>query len=70
MDILLYDNLSLHTATLILPHPGIAERAFVVLPLADLAPDLRLPDGRTLVELRDSGAIRAQTIARVERSLT
>jgi 2-amino-4-hydroxy-6-hydroxymethyldihydropteridine diphosphokinase len=34
-----------------IPHPRLHERAFVVLPLLDLDPDPRLPDGRRLVEL-------------------
>ncbi|HLK57296.1 MAG TPA: 2-amino-4-hydroxy-6-hydroxymethyldihydropteridine diphosphokinase, partial [Chthonomonadaceae bacterium] len=54
VDLLLYADLSLQTEELTLPHPGLAERAFVALPLLDLAPDLSLPDGRTLAEIRES----------------
>ncbi len=43
LDILLYDDLVLNTPTLTLPHPGLSERAFVLVPLADLAPELLHP---------------------------
>jgi 2-amino-4-hydroxy-6-hydroxymethyldihydropteridine diphosphokinase len=43
IDILLYDSAIVHTATLEIPHPRIAERRFVLAPLADLDPDLRHP---------------------------
>ncbi|MGD0707942.1 MAG: 2-amino-4-hydroxy-6-hydroxymethyldihydropteridine diphosphokinase [Anaerolineaceae bacterium] len=44
IDILLYDDLVLQTPELIIPHPHLTERAFVLVPLADLAPDLKLPN--------------------------
>jgi 2-amino-4-hydroxy-6-hydroxymethyldihydropteridine diphosphokinase len=43
IDILLYDDIVLHTADLIVPHPGLEVRAFVLLPLLDLDPDLVHP---------------------------
>ncbi len=39
IDILFYDATRTHTAELTLPHPRLAERAFVLRPLADIAPD-------------------------------
>jgi 2-amino-4-hydroxy-6-hydroxymethyldihydropteridine diphosphokinase len=43
IDILLYDDLLLSLPELIIPHPGIAERAFVLEPLAEIAPGLHHP---------------------------
>lgn len=43
IDILLYNNAVIRTAKLIVPHPRIAERRFVLEPLLELAPDLRNP---------------------------
>lgn len=40
VDVLTYRNVSLDDAALTLPHPRIAERAFVLLPLKEIAPDL------------------------------
>ncbi|QXP87105.1 2-amino-4-hydroxy-6-hydroxymethyldihydropteridine diphosphokinase [Methylococcus capsulatus] len=51
LDLLLYDDLVLDTETLRLPHPGIAEREFVLYPLAEIAPDLDIPDRGPLREL-------------------
>ena len=48
LDLLLYGNESLQCPRLSLPHPGLTEREFVVLPLLEIAPDLTLPDGRRL----------------------
>ena len=43
IDILFYDDRIIETADLIVPHPRLQERAFVLVPLADLAPDLIHP---------------------------
>lgn len=52
LDLLFYEDEVLDTADLIVPHPRIQERAFVLVPLADLAPDLRHPVlGFTIREL-------------------
>lgn len=51
LDILLYGSLTLNHERLLIPHPGLAERDFVVLPLAELEPTLELPDGRSIGSL-------------------
>lgn len=43
LDILLYGDTLLDTPGLVLPHPGMHERAFVLYPLADIAPGLSVP---------------------------
>ena len=47
LDLLVYDELGLETKDLVLPHPGIMERDFVLLPLIDLNPDLSHPQWGT-----------------------
>lgn len=43
LDLLLYDDQEITTATLQVPHPRMTGRAFVLLPLLELAPDIALP---------------------------
>lgn len=43
LDLLLVDHLQMATSTLILPHPELANRRFVLAPLAEIAPDLQHP---------------------------
>lgn len=52
LDLLLYDELILATPDLTLPHPRLHERYFVLVPLAELAPDRRHPQvNQTIGEL-------------------
>jgi 2-amino-4-hydroxy-6-hydroxymethyldihydropteridine diphosphokinase len=43
IDILFYDNQIINTPELIIPHPRLTERAFVLIPLAEIAPDFTHP---------------------------
>lgn len=51
MDILLYDDLVLETPGLTLPHPRLTERAFALVPLAELAPGRILAGGQAVADL-------------------
>ncbi len=52
LDILLDGTAVVSEPDLIVPHPRLAERAFMLIPLADLAPDMMHPTaGRTIAEL-------------------
>jgi 7,8-dihydro-6-hydroxymethylpterin-pyrophosphokinase len=47
LDLVLYDDLVVRSADLVLPDPEIGARAFLASPLHELAPELVLPDERT-----------------------
>jgi 2-amino-4-hydroxy-6-hydroxymethyldihydropteridine diphosphokinase len=55
LDLLLYGNEVIDEPGLTIPHPRLHERAFVLEPLAELAPGLRLPDGRAVRDLLAAG---------------
>ncbi|HQR50729.1 MAG TPA: 2-amino-4-hydroxy-6-hydroxymethyldihydropteridine diphosphokinase [Methylophilaceae bacterium] len=44
LDLLLYDDLTMETPELTLPHPRMSARGFVLLPLAEIAPELPIPE--------------------------
>jgi 2-amino-4-hydroxy-6-hydroxymethyldihydropteridine diphosphokinase len=55
IDILFFGRAAVRTAKLEIPHPGIPGRRFVLMPLTDLAPDLRHPVTReTVREMLDA----------------
>jgi len=47
LDLIAYDDVSIHKPELTLPHPHLFERAFVLVPLAEIAPD-RVIGGRSI----------------------
>jgi 2-amino-4-hydroxy-6-hydroxymethyldihydropteridine diphosphokinase len=51
LDLLLYGAEVIAHPRLTVPHPGMKERLFVLRPLADLTPELVLPDGSTVAQL-------------------
>src|SRR5262245_33888202 len=52
IDILFYNDLVLNTPSLVIPHPQLHERAFVLMPLNDIAPALSHPsNGKTVSEM-------------------
>lgn len=55
IDIIFYDNLIAATPELTIPHPHVHERAFVLLPMAEIAPDARHPiSGKSVKEMLDA----------------
>ena len=64
LDILLLGELQIDAADLQIPHPGIAERNFVLLPLREIAPDLIIPGLGPVTEIAvDEGTPRIERIA-------
>jgi 2-amino-4-hydroxy-6-hydroxymethyldihydropteridine diphosphokinase len=51
LDILLLDQQTIDSERLKVPHPYLTQRNFVLYPLADIAPELLLPDGTALKDL-------------------
>jgi 2-amino-4-hydroxy-6-hydroxymethyldihydropteridine diphosphokinase len=62
LDILFYEDQAIDLSGLQVPHPRLQERTFVLVPLADLVPDLRHPQsGKTVREMLaelDAGGVK------------
>lgn len=67
LDILLYGDLQMTSAELTLPHPRLHERAFVLCPLSEIAPTLRIPGRESMAHLL--AACRTQAITRISDSV-
>jgi 2-amino-4-hydroxy-6-hydroxymethyldihydropteridine diphosphokinase len=65
LDLLLYGELALESEALTLPHPRLHERAFVLVPLAEIAPDLVLPSYGTVGAL--ASRVVGQRVAKLKR---
>lgn len=48
LDLLLFDKQIINTEELTLPHPRLIQRAFVLIPLLEIEPDISLPNGKRL----------------------
>lgn len=68
LDILVYGSLVLSTAQLVLPHPGIASRDFVLLPWQDVAPNTVIPELGTVADC--AAALPETSAKRVADSVT
>lgn len=71
LDLLLADGLIVNTSDLTLPHPALAERRFVLAPLAEIAPDLlhpilQCPMRQLLADLPDNGANSSAAVRKIE----
>ncbi|ELY4376045.1 2-amino-4-hydroxy-6-hydroxymethyldihydropteridine diphosphokinase [Cronobacter sakazakii] len=61
LDIMLFGDATINTGRLTIPHYDMKNRAFMLLPLSEIAPALRFPDGERLVDVLerlDCSAIR------------
>jgi 2-amino-4-hydroxy-6-hydroxymethyldihydropteridine diphosphokinase len=65
LDLLLHGDAAVASDALTLPHPRLHHRAFVVVPLAEIAPDLVVPGRGTVAALR--AAVQGQRVAKLDR---
>ncbi len=66
VDILLYDDRIISEPELVIPHPGLTVRNFVLVPLLEIAPDLKVPGQGLLSNLVRS--VTAETLVRIDKT--
>ena len=64
IDILLYEGVAVDEDDLVIPHPRMLERAFVLIPLAEIAPDVEVAEGVTAREAAERIGKAGVTLAR------
>jgi 2-amino-4-hydroxy-6-hydroxymethyldihydropteridine diphosphokinase len=70
VDLLFYDDAIITTPELTIPHPRITERAFVLVPLADIAPELIHPSlGISILVLKDGLGDASADVAKVREKI-
>ncbi len=65
LDIVLYGAECVDTETLQIPHPRLSERDFVLYPLLEIAPQLKLPQGEFLHTLREKCSNRLECLGSI-----
>lgn len=65
LDLLFYSNYRIHTRELVIPHPELAQRNFVLVPLSEIAPNfihpvLHIPLSDLLAESKDQGGVKIE----------
>lgn len=64
LDLLLYGSAQIHSPQLEVPHPRMLERAFVLVPLAEIAPDLVGPEPLARVRLQAISRLQPSPVLR------
>ncbi len=68
LDLLVYSGRTVSDAKLIVPHPRIAERNFVLLPLVEIAPHLMVPGLTSALQLAAAVSLQEPRIERLPRA--
>lgn len=63
LDILLFGNDIINTDSLVVPHYDMVNREFVIYPLAEIAPELSLPNGQKIADIKRSLSLNDMVIA-------
>jgi 2-amino-4-hydroxy-6-hydroxymethyldihydropteridine diphosphokinase len=66
LDILLFGDLVIGEPGLEIPHPRLAERAFVLIPLNEIAPDAVVPRAGTVVQLLEGSQTKSDAVVRLQ----